>query len=215
MTQADETPGVFDAIPPHRIQDGFLGAEWVERLLQHACLNQERFQDSTTGTTANERVNPEWRVSRILRDFGPYKKALKAHFNAILPEALNELGMPAFDLFHTELELVAHANGAFYKTHIDTAIDRDDESVRVLTGVYYFHAMPKAFQGGNIRLLPLRQSRDAERFLDVEPINDRLLLFPSWVPHCVMPVVSASSAFSDSRFAINCWYRKRKHTDKA
>ena len=83
----------------------------------------------------------------------------------------------------------------------------------VLTGVYYFHAMPKAFQGGNIRLLPLRQSSDAERFLDVEPINDRLLLFPSWVPHCVMPVVSTSSAFSDSRFAINCWYRKRKHTE--
>ena len=77
MTSAADLPGVFDAIPPYRTQENFLGEDWVEQLLDYALANENRFENSTVGNTANERVNPEWRVSRILRDFGPHKKALK------------------------------------------------------------------------------------------------------------------------------------------
>jgi SM-20-related protein len=210
MTDKPDSAAIFDTIPSHLVREGFLGVDMVSALLDHAAENESRFADSTVGNTANERVNPAIRVSSILWDFGPLKKEIKSRFKAALPDALENLGMPAFELYRTELELVAHANGAFYNRHIDTAIDRDDTSVRVLTAVYYFHAEPKRFTGGNLRLLPLRYSAEEANHLDIEPANDRLLLFPSWVPHRVMPVVSDSTDFRDSRFAINCWYRKRK-----
>ncbi|HWR81188.1 MAG TPA: 2OG-Fe(II) oxygenase [Pseudomonas sp.] len=210
MPDISNPAGIFESIPPYLIREGFLGADLVAKLIDYAAENESRFQNSTTGITANERVRPDWRVSSLLRSFAPLKQEIKPLFNAALPEALQVLGMSGFDLYHTELELVAHGNGAFYNTHIDTAIDKDDESVRVLTAVYYFHAEPKAFHGGNLRLLPLRHNAAEDMHLDIEPLNDRLLLFPSWVPHRVMPVVSDSTDFRDSRFAINCWYRKRK-----
>ena len=55
-----------------------------------------------------------------------------------------------------ELELVAHNDGAFYARHIDTATGEDSNQVRVLSGVYYFHAKPKAFTGGALRLFAIR-----------------------------------------------------------
>lgn len=210
MTDKSNPAGVFDAIPPYLVREGFLGSELVDKLIEFAVENEARFEDSTTGNTGNEQVRPEWRVSRLLRDFGPLKKEIKSRFKAALPEALESLGMPDFELYHVELEIVAHGNGAFYNTHIDTAIDKDDESVRVLTAVYYFHANPKIFQGGNLRLLPLRRNGDEDKYLDIEPFNDRVLFFPSWAPHRVMPVISDSKVFRNSRFAINCWFRKLK-----
>lgn len=156
MMGNDGTAGIFDVIPPYSLTEGFLGADLISELLSFAAENESRFKDSTVGITAKDRVNPEIRVSSILRDFGPLKKEIKSRFNAALPEALNKLGMPGFELYHTELELVAHGNGAFYNRHIDTAIDRDDVSVRVLTAVYYFHAQPKRFTGGRIQRFTLR-----------------------------------------------------------
>ncbi len=209
MNDAEQSK-VFDKLPPYYLREDFLGRELVARLLDYALNNHARFQQSTVGITENERVNLDWRVSSIMWDFGDLKPELKACFKRVLPDAIQHLKLSAFELYKTELELVAHGNGAFYNTHIDTAIDKNDETVRVLTAVYYFHAEPKVFSGGNIRLLPIRNSPEEQNYIDIEPCNDRLLIFPSWVPHRVMPVLSESTDFKDSRFAINCWYRKKK-----
>lgn len=210
MTEDGKHSKIFDSLPPYYQREIFLGHELIARLLDYAIDNQSRFETSTVGITDKIRVNPDWRVSSILWDFGVLKPELKACFKRILPDDMQHLKQSAFELCKTELELVSHGNGAFYNTHIDTAIDKKEDSVRVLTAVYYFHAEPKSFTGGNIRLLPIRNSSDEENYIDIEPCNDRLLIFPSWVPHRVMPVHSDSTDFRDSRFAINCWYRKKK-----
>lgn len=210
MMANDDAAEIFKKIPPYHVIENFLGADLVSRLLLHAVENQSLFQDSRVGDGANDRVDHEIRVSSVLRDFGPLKGEVKSRFLDILPETLVRLGMSTFELHSTELELAAHGNGAFYNTHIDTFTGKDHETVRVLTAVYYFHAEPKAFQGGDLRLLPLRYSAEESNHLDFEPANDRLVLFPSWAPHRVMPVISDSADFRDSRFAINCWYRKPK-----
>lgn len=207
MTDKEESTAIFDKLPPYYIKENFFGHELVNQLLEHALENQDRFETSTVGYSAG-RVDQEVRVSTILRDFGPLKKEIKERFKAVFPEALEQLRLPSFELYGTEREIVAHGNGAFYNRHIDTATGSGEFSVRALTGVYYFHAQPKKFRGGDLRLLPLRYSELDSTYLDIEPINDRLLLFPSWVPHRVMPVVSDSVDFKDSRFAINCWYHK-------
>ena len=106
-----------------------------------------------------------------------------------------------------ELQLVAHHDGAFYKRHIDTQTASDRKNIRVLSGVYYFHAEPKPFSGGALRLYAIGGD-DATDFVDIEPQRNSLLVFPSWAPHEVRTVSCPSKQFSDSRFAINCWIHR-------
>jgi Rps23 Pro-64 3,4-dihydroxylase Tpa1-like proline 4-hydroxylase len=75
----------------------------------------------------------------------------------------------------------------------------------VISAVYYFHTLPKAFSGGALRLHSLAASGKLGTFVDVEPDCDTLIFFPSWFPHEVLPVHCPSGRFMDSRFAINCW----------
>jgi Rps23 Pro-64 3,4-dihydroxylase Tpa1-like proline 4-hydroxylase len=105
-----------------------------------------------------------------------------------------------------ELELVAHGDGAFYRRHIDTQTATERSHIRVLSGVYYFHRQPKRFTGGALRLYAIG---DPQRFTDIEPTHNTLVVFPAWAPHEVQPVRCPSGQFMDSRFAINCWLHAR------
>lgn len=203
-----EPASAFNKIPPHRIVDGFLGEELVERLLEQAKAHEDEFVPTRVGNT-EARLDPEVRISKVLRDFGELRDELKTRFEEAMPRAIEELRLSPFGLTRCEIELVAHNDGAFYTKHIDTHTGIPDEKTqRVLTGVLYFHSLPKSFSGGQFRLLPLNPT--AENFVDIEPERDRLVLFPSWAPHEVLPVFCPSGKFMDSRFAINCWYRRTK-----
>jgi Rps23 Pro-64 3,4-dihydroxylase Tpa1-like proline 4-hydroxylase len=81
----------------------------------------------------------------------------------------------------------------------------------VLSGVYYFHRRPRAFTGGELRLYAIG---DPDRFVDIEPTHNTLLVFPSWAPHEVRPVSCPTGQFMDSRFAINCWLHARRPPGK-
>ncbi len=201
----------FDKLPPYFIWENFFGQTLVDQLLAHCIRNQAQFQESSVASNLKDsNVNRSIRISSILSDFGDLKAEVKNRFKAALPEVLEQLRAPEFVLAGTEREIVAHGNGAFYKRHIDTFTGSSVRSARALTAVYYFHSQPKRFKGGELRLLPLRHSDAEANYLDIEPVNDRALFFPSWVPHAVMPVFSESTEFADSRFAINCWYHKAR-----
>lgn len=199
----------FAAPAPFRLIPGFLGDELIERLLAFANANRDSFTPSGVGS-ADLRVKPEVRSSLQIFELGPLKEELRARFAAVRTQAIADLRLSPFDLATIELELVAHGDGAFYKRHIDTHMDpRKGSTMRVLTGVLYFHARPKNFSGGQLRMHSILGPEQGGSHVDVEPERDMLLLFPSWVPHEVRPVSCPSGAFADSRFAINCWYRKR------
>lgn len=193
----------FGSIPPHRIVQGFLGEELIGRLLAYAQARENAFTETKVG---NGRIDPEIRVSRVLRDFGELRAEIEHRFRAIVPWAMGELRLLPFELAKCEIELAAHGDGAFYLRHIDTRVHNPDaETQRAMTGVLYFHALPKGYGGGQLRLYAL-DSR-GEHYVDIEPERDQLLLFPAWAPHEVRPISCPSGKFSDSRFAINCWYR--------
>jgi Rps23 Pro-64 3,4-dihydroxylase Tpa1-like proline 4-hydroxylase len=44
----------------------------------------------------------------------------------------------------------------------------------------------------------------------LEPRNNRLIAFPSFVPHEVRRVACPSGEFADSRFAINVWLSRAR-----
>jgi len=110
------------------------------------------------------------------------------------------LGVQAPAVRKVELEMVAHGDGAFFARHLDNAWDAATRSHRVLTGAYYFHATPKAFTGGLLRLFP----PDAEP-VDIDPTHNIFVVFPPSNAHEVTPVVCPSPHFSASRFSINVW----------
>lgn len=203
-----EPANPFDQIPPYLVVDGFLGDKLIERLIEHAKAREAEFVPTTVGMDMGK-IDPAIRTSWGLRDFGDLRAELEAQFKEAMPKAISELRLSPFELARCEIELVAHNDGAFYKRHIDTATGIPDEKTqRVLTGVFYLHCLPKNFSGGQFRLHAFSSPEKGESFVDIEPERDRLVLFPAWAPHEVLPIDCPSGEFADSRFAINCWYRR-------
>ena len=197
-------------MPPYLVLRDFLGEDMVAGLLAHAMSHQSDF--APTGVF-KDGVNPARRISTSLRHLGPFRDVLREKIFALLPTLVDALRVTPFAASSLELELVAHGDGAFYKRHIDTqtAIYGDVDSLRILSGVYYFNAEPKAFSGGALRLYAIGGEARKD-FSDIEPLRNSLLMFPSWASHEVRPVCCPSKAFIASRFAINCWIHRKKLT---
>jgi Rps23 Pro-64 3,4-dihydroxylase Tpa1-like proline 4-hydroxylase len=201
----------FSKIPPHLLIENAFGADMVGRLLDFALAHEGDFTGTTVGK-ANI-ADTTIRRSRVLRNFGELTGVVRAKFGALLPRAISALGMPHFVPRKLSIELAAHGDGDFYRRHIDTFVGAEiGESDRVLTGVYYFHAEPKAFTGGALRLHSLRPAEAGGGYVDIEPSNDSVLFFPAWAPHEVRPVSCPGDRFVQARFAINCWYNLRSET---
>jgi len=206
-----QNPAIRTLMPPYLVIHDFLDEDMVAGLLEYTVAHETAFQPTMVGS-GMRRPDLAIRVSLATRDLGPFMPILKAKFLAFVPDLVAKLKIDAVTMPKLELQLVAHGDGAFYKRHIDTRTVSDSDSVRVLSGVYYFHNHPKAFTGGALRLYAIGDPAMAT-FVDIEPEHNTLLVFPSWIVHEVMPVSCPSHRFVDSRFAINCWvYRSKSET---
>jgi SM-20-related protein len=199
----------------HCLLDGFLPEDLRSALLEYALQNEAAFEPSGTlshGTT--ETYRPEFRVSLRLPDgLGPFRSQFKKAVVARFTELIAVLGMEDFALSGVEVELTAHRNGAFFRAHIDTMTRNLREgrpSDRMISLVYYFHAQPQRFTGGELVLYPLGKGDP----LLVEPCDNRLLAFPSFAIHEVKQVHCVPDDFRNARFAINCWLHRARATEK-
>jgi SM-20-related protein len=193
-------------MPPYVVLRDFLDEETVAGLLDYALSRQADFAPTLLGSST---VNTSIRVSAGLRDLGIHRQTLESKIRELVPKLIAQLQVTPFEASGFESELVAHGDGAFYKRHTDTQVARyhDVKEIRVLSCVYYFRAEPKAFSGGALRLYAIGRGGN---YVDIAPERNTLLVFPSWAPHEVMPVICPSQRFADSRFAINCWAHRTK-----
>lgn len=197
----------FSALPPYWVIDDAFGADLAAQLAEFALSRESAFTEATVGKSEDRSVRKTVRSSRTMQDLGGVRDTLEHQFREVLPTALPRLGLAPFALTGLSMELAAHGDGDFYHRHIDTFVGGTASGAdRVLTAVYYFHAMPRAFHGGELRLHALRRAEQGGSHVDIEPKNDRLLLFPAWAPHEVRPTSCPNGGFAQSRFAINCWY---------
>lgn len=178
----------------------FLDADLHARLLAFALAHETDFEPSGVGLS---KINPAYRVSSINRRMGPLRKEVRDIIRAHLPDFCNRFGMRNVDESRIEVEMAAHGDGAFYVRHIDTRTG-DSRIARAISAVYYFFRQPKMFAGGELRMFAFG-SPDSARYLDVEPQDNLLAVFPSFIPHEVRPVSVPSGRFEDNRFAINIW----------
>jgi Rps23 Pro-64 3,4-dihydroxylase Tpa1-like proline 4-hydroxylase len=96
----------------------------------------------------------------------------------------------------------------FYTWHIDRMINSPNPDGRIVSIVYYFHKLPKSFSGGELCLTNgmsyagkiVAQGQTVE----IEPINNRLVIFSSRTVHSVKPTSSPPN-FDDGRFSANIW----------
>jgi SM-20-related protein len=199
----------FDKVPLHGLVRNWLGKETIERLLGYARSNEHLFKESEV-FKEHEGVDGLDRRRRISRrlGLGELNSEIKHKFQELLPAMFETLRAQPFTPTF-ELELVAHGDGAFFARHMDTLKHRH----RIISAVYYFHALPKAFCGGVLRLHSLAASGDKGTFIDISPDYDTVVFFPSIFPHEVLPVKSLRDEFMGSRFAINCWVVRRTASD--
>ncbi len=203
---------------PLRVVEGWLGADIADRLLERAIGLTAAFTDGRIGVDSG-RVDVSIRqVQRfdafdsLVGEDRELAGLVTARLKGLLDDSLKSFGMPPIALARLELELVAYGHGGFYLRHIDTLAGDERDAAdpargdRVLSAVCYLHRRPRRFTGGDLRLHAIV----GDAFVDVEPVHDRLVLFPSWLPHEVRAVSCPDSDFADSRFALIGWFRRSR-----
>lgn len=200
--------------PRYLVIDGFLGPEAAGALLAQMLAGAGNFTPSLV--RRGDRFAENHDVRSSLRLPGRVGVDLEGFTAAVLARAdeLREgVGMPSFEIYHTERSIVAHGDGDFYRTHIDTRTQPGGggvDSVRMLSCVYYLNAEPPGFTGGELALHGLGAPARGAPAAVIAPRHDRLAVFPSFVPHEVLPISCPSGRFEDSRFSVNCWLHKQR-----
>jgi SM-20-related protein len=203
-----------------RIAD-FLPTDEHRALLDWVLASEGRFRPAKVlGTGPKGIVDAETRIALTSRDFGPLRSLLEQRLFGALPQLEQATGCKA-GATSLEMELAAHGDGAHYKPHVDISTGEGRRVVgakpgedRVLSGVYYLHRHPKHFTGGALRLFRMHVRPSSgpvgrEDYIDLEPVDNSLIAFPSWTTHEVLTVRCPSGAFADYRFALNCWFCRR------
>lgn len=197
-------------LPPHHQYEDFLDAETSRRLLEWVLSNAMRFEPSTVGS---DELDPRVRVSAKTASLGPWRRVFEDRIRSIAPDIFRRTGTASFPIKSIELEIAAHGDGAHFAKHRDVPIggarsrDGSRGEDRVVSAVYYFHREPRRFSGGELRLYAFGEADDRAH-LDIAPLRNSLVVFPSWVVHEVRPVSCPGHSFAESRFAVNCWLCK-------
>jgi len=208
-TLASKPLDALNRPPPHSIRPHFLGEAMVKQLLQYVEAHKAEFTANTIGRS--EKINQSISVSLSLKKMGNFKNDIKSEISDVLPKVFRELGSTPFEPMSFEMLISSYGHGAFYKRHVDSYVGAAREpSDRLITMVYYFHRLPKAFSGGILRLHSLAASGRDGSFVDIEPVSDAAVFFPSWFPHEVLAVTCPNGGFMDSRFAITCMIHKQR-----
>ena len=195
-------------LPPHLVLRDFLPAETAAALLAYAQANETRFEP-VEGYDPNVLARAE-RRSLSLRDIGPFRDALRGRLAPLQEEIAAALGLEPFRRARFEFQMLAHGDGTHIARHIDIRRTGDQSSGarRVVTGVYYMHAEPKGFSGGDLRLHELLPRGGQAQHVDLAPTHNACIFFPSWMAHEVTPIAVPSGRFADARFSVNCWFHR-------
>lgn len=190
------------------VLDDFLSPGEQRDMLMLATASEQNF---TAGTVAGE--HSEHRQNLVIATFGEsaHARLIENRLLVWYPLLAKRLGIPVVPLGMVESQLTAARSRQFYKRHADEG----PNCPRELSCIYYMYREPRGFAGGELRLYDCieqgEQSRPADTFDVVDPISNRLVVFPSGEFHEAMPVRCPSGEFADSRFAITTWLHR---TDK-
>jgi SM-20-related protein len=210
--RAVQTPGaqaetIMVQTPRRLIIDDFLGVDEHRDMLAYALANEEQFN---AGTVTSE--DASYRQNLVIMNFheAAHSTLISNRLLTWFPQITQMLNMDLFPLGIVESQLTASNDGHYFRAHMDGG--NNETRHRTLSCVYYFFREPKAFAGGTLRLYDTwrqgAQMRQAESFQEIQPISNRMVVFPSDTYHELMQTRCPSRKFEDSRFAITNWIRR-------
>ncbi len=214
----------------HIVIDDFLPTEQNNEILKHFISLKDKFKPSGIGF--GQEVNTDYRSNlslnmdleyQVFEEFDHHKisehrakSPLLKMLDSLLsdekffsfldaaPFPLNELRY--CDYWSTQVSRYGQKD--HYRWHYDYI---PHDTSRVITLIYYAHALPKAFKGGELcltdGLLWGDELVSETNRAVIEPKNNRLILFDSRFLHAVLPA-EAPEDFAKGRFSVNVWIGK-------
>lgn len=188
----------------------FLGEDVRAALLEEVVARKAAFEPATVQHDGEDRpvVDEAMRRAATLGDVGFVGERFLEPLKAVLEPALSRLEVQGFPVGDIELQVTASNDGDYYRMHRD-----DGASTRMLSFVYFFYGEPRQFSGGELRIYDDRGVRGQAHADDshlLTPRQDTLVLFPSSLPHELLPVRVPTKEFEASRFTINGWIHRAR-----
>lgn len=207
-------------MPPHAQFHDFLPKAELSAFTEWAITQEDRFKPAKIFVEGGKagKVDADVRQALKLRDLGGFEAVLSDRLNALLPAIEGAAGYRGPRLHSIDFEVNAYGDGAHFQAHRDIAIGSGRAAMgmkpnedRFITAVFYFYREPKRFDGGALRLYrfgatPSGVGSEDESSVAFEPVQNSLVVFPSWATHAVERVTCPSGRFADFRFALNCWF---------
>ncbi len=192
------------------VVDDFLPGQQVQ-LVQRWVIGQEgEFTTSKVTSTSEGRgaVDTAVRRSKVISQPGPLRQLFGHRLLSVADSARAAMGLPLLPVTRLDLQVTATNDGEFFRCHTDNA--HATVAARSLTFVYFLHREPKPYRGGHLALYEttLQDGRPVRgtELMDIEPVRNRMVFFPSHLMHEVRTVECPSRLFVDSRFTVNGWF---------
>ena len=189
-----------------------LGPVESQELLNFLVENESNFTTATVlePGARSTGVNENLRRSKTLDKLGRFEKVLTEKIKEHLQPTLQRLGHKEFPLGRIEIQATASNDGDYFRLHPDS----DASDTRELSFVYFVHAEPRRFSGGELRIFATKlidgQLSRADHSYMLSPRRDAMVFFPSLNQHEVLPVRVPTKEFRDSRFTVNGWIHRAK-----
>jgi Rps23 Pro-64 3,4-dihydroxylase Tpa1-like proline 4-hydroxylase len=209
-------------LPPHGVIDNFLPDADRKALVDWAIGQEAAFRPAQVfyGEGGHQQqVNLEIRIALKHCGVGPFEPLIRQQLKLRMAAIASAAGYTGPHPASIEFELNAYGDGAHFAPHIDIPTGADRRSVgyakgedRVISAVFYFFHEPKGFTGGALRIYRFgADPHDCgpDDRVALEPVQNRLVIFPSWARHGVEQVQCPSGEFTDYRFALNCWFCRK------
>ena len=198
--------------PSCMIIDDFLGYDEHRDMLAFALQQRDNFG---AGTVASREDIARQNLAILSFGDSAHSKLICNRLLTWFPQILQTLEISPFPINHVESQLTASNDGHYYRAHRDA--DKQLEVSRTLTCVYYFSEQPAQFTGGELRLydrfVQNGQWQQGKHYQQLEPINNRMVIFGSDNFHELMPIRCPSHKFEHSRFAVTNWIWQAQEPD--
>lgn len=184
--------------------DAFLSNQERDAIYNAVCKEQEAFKTlghAEVGEVVTRFLSLELgKENEVKIDLiQETTEVLKKRIMAQLPALCKMLDIQSFNSSKLPITFINALDGHFGTSHADSIDGRYQISI-----LYYFHKVPKVFNGGNLNFYAFDHEAESghskDMLFEVEIEDNLLIAFPSNVFHGVTQVQSHSSDFKDGRF---------------
>ena len=189
--------------------DAFLPAAARDAMYEHVCGDGASYAPSKVyGADIEGRIDEAHRKSMIALDDPWIRERILPALDGPVRAARRFYRIDDVPLERAEIQVTASGAGDFFATHCDDGSAR--HYARMLTFVYYLHRHPRAFTGGDLAVFDSQLEggvfRPASSRITIEPVDNRLIVFPSDRYHAVGLIEGDTPTIGDRRITVNGWF---------